>query len=73
MSALTEFHGWLDTKAAKLHWYDIGAIKISVMALALLIAKWWPAATSLSWGWYAAVCLLVSVPPFWRAYLSPGR
>jgi len=48
--------------------WDIGLIKIAVLAAALLLAKWWPAALSLAWYWYAGAFLVTIIRPLIRFF-----
>jgi len=47
---------------------DIGMIKVSVLAAALLIAKYWAAVTSLAWYWYVIVFILVVTRPLMHMF-----
>jgi len=65
------FTSWMDRKASKLRWYDIGVIKIAVAAFVLLVAKLWPPLLSLGCGWYAAVFAAAYATLLWRTFLTP--
>ena len=45
----------LNEKIKKLTFCDISIMKICIIAFTLLVVKFWPAATSLDWPWYAGV------------------
>ena len=44
--------------------FDISLIKLSVLAIVLLIAKYWPATTSLDWYWYIIAFIVFAFRPF---------
>lgn len=59
---------WANPKIKKLDWKDIGLIKLSVMAFALLIAKFWPPLLSADWYWYFLIMLLAGIIPIKKFY-----
>ena len=42
---------------------DVASDEIAILALALLIAKYWVAATSLAWYWYVLVMIVFWIKP----------
>jgi hypothetical protein len=42
---------------------DVASDEIAMFALALLIAKYWLAATSLAWYWYVIVLVVFVIKP----------
>ena len=48
---------------------DVALDEIAMVSLALLIAKFWPAATSLEWYWYAIITVIALIMPI-RAFLK---
>ncbi len=61
---------FINKAAKKLDGVDIGLVKLSVFAIAFLIAKYYPQVLSLDWYWYAAVAVLSAARPLHRAYLK---
>ena len=57
---------WMAEGVKRFDVFDISLIKISVMAVTLLIAKWCPSLLSLDWYWYAGVCVIAAIRP-WMA------
>jgi len=47
----------------KCDWIDIGLLKLSVAAAALMVAKLWPPILSLDWYWYAIVLVIAAIKP----------
>lgn len=58
-----------DAKVKKMDWLDVGAIKLGVFAIALMIAKLWSPILSLDWYWYLVVFIIAIIRPFKRMYL----
>lgn len=54
---------WADSKIKYFHWYDLGFIKISVLACSLLIAKLWPPILSLDWYYYLLIAICAAMRP----------
>ncbi|MCQ1537817.1 hypothetical protein FTO68_02280 [Methanocalculus taiwanensis] len=65
MAAFTE---WADARMKKLSWIDMGLVKLSVFAFALMIAKLWEPILSLEWYWYAIIFVLAAIPPMIRIF-----
>jgi hypothetical protein len=61
---------FINKTAKKLDGMDIGLVKLSVFAIAFLIAKYYPQVLSLDWYWYAGVAVLAALRPLHRAYLK---
>lgn len=64
------FIKFINKTAKKLDGVDIGLVKFSAMAIALLIAKLYPPILSLDWYWYLVIAVVVAARPFHRAYLK---
>ena len=64
------FVEFINKTAKKLDGMDIGLVKLSVFAIAFLIAKYYPQVLSLDWYWYAVVAVLAAARPLYRAYLK---
>lgn len=56
---------WAERCTKKLHWYDVGWLKLGVLAFALWVAKLWPVVLGLNAWVYAVVWVGCTV------YLSP--
>jgi hypothetical protein len=54
-------------------WLDVGLIKWSVLAAALLIAKLWTPILSLPWAVYLAVCIAAATRPVVNFLKTPIR
>ena len=50
-------------KSLKADWIDVGFIKISVFAAALMIAKLWEPILSLDWYWYLIISIMTVIRP----------
>ncbi len=61
---------FINDAAKKLDGVDIGLVKLSVFAIAFLIAKYYPQVLSLDWYWYAGVAVLVAIRPLYRTYIK---
>ncbi len=59
---------WANPKIKKLSWKDIGLIKLSVMAFALMIASIWPSIVNVDWYWYLVLMLLAGIIPIKKFY-----
>jgi hypothetical protein len=55
-----------DTK--KLDCIDIGLIKLSVFAFALMLAKLYEPLLSLEWHWYAIIVALAAIKPLHKMF-----
>ncbi len=53
----------LDDMVKKLHWYDMSLVKLSVMAITLMLAAIWPVIASLQWYWYAIIFVVTAIGP----------
>ena len=53
---------WLD-KNKKFTVMDIALDEVSMIAFALLIAKYWTVVTSLAWYWYVAIGVIAIIKP----------
>ncbi len=63
---MTGFTEWADARVQKLSWIDMGLVKLSVFAFALMIAKLWEPILSLEWYWYAIIFIAAAIPPLIR-------
>jgi hypothetical protein len=58
---------WYKNLIKKMEWCDIGLIKLSAMAFALMVAKLWDPLLSLDWYWYGLIFLLAAIKPLAKA------
>lgn len=63
-----KFLKWVEKGYAKLHWYDMGLVKLSSFLFGLLIAKLWPPILSLDWYWYLILVVVVAYQPTYRFF-----
>ena len=56
--------------AKKLDGVDIGLVKLYILAMAFLIAKFYPVVLSLDWYWYAGIAILAAIRPSYRSYIQ---
>ena len=54
---------WADKRIGGIGFWDVQAIKISVLGFALMIAKLWEPVLSLEWYWYALIFVIFAVKP----------
>jgi|TARA_B100001971_G_C18209818_1_gene549944 hypothetical protein len=59
---------WYNTNLSKLDVWDIGAIKLSVAASVLLLAKYWAPILSLEWYWYVIIFVIAVIRPISRFF-----
>ena len=59
---------WLNSKVQKMHWFDIGLVKLSVAAFILMVAKLWAPLLSLPWYWYGVVFVLAAIKPVYKVF-----
>ncbi len=63
---MCDFKNW-DKKVKKLNIFDIGLIKLSVLAFTLFLLAILPKLNeflmSIHWGWYLAIAIIVSYKP----------
>jgi len=64
------FTDWMNSKVEKLDWIDIGCVKLSVFAFALMIAKFWTQILVLEWYWYAVIFVFAVIRPLYKAYFK---
>ena len=55
--------GWADAAVKKLTVFDIGLVKLGMVAFGLMIAKLWEPILSLEWYWYGVIGLLAVARP----------
>jgi len=65
--SLTTF--W-NKKIKKMDWQDIGLIKLSVAAFALMLAKLWNPILNLNWYWYLIILIVAGIRPMYRTYFK---
>ena len=53
---------WVEARVARLNIFDIGLLKICVIAFTLMVAKLWPPLLFPEWKVFAGVFLLTYVP-----------
>lgn len=59
---------WIEARINRCSWNDIVLIKISAIALALLIAKYWPEILSLKWQWYVGIAVIAAISPLRKIF-----
>ncbi|NQT29274.1 MAG: hypothetical protein HQ596_01750 [Candidatus Saganbacteria bacterium] len=59
---------WANERIKRMDWVDVGFVKLSCMAVALLVAKLWPPILSLAWYWYAIIFVLAAIKPLYTVY-----
>ena len=64
------FTDWMNSKLKNIDWLDIGLVKLTVFAFALMIAKLWMPILSLEWYWYAIIWVLAVIRPLYRSYFK---
>ena len=62
------FNKLYNSKVKKMNWFDIGLIKLSTFAFALMIAKLWIPILNLNWYWYAIIFILAAIKPLIKAF-----
>ncbi|MDO9539448.1 MAG: hypothetical protein Q7J09_05535 [Methanocalculus sp.] len=62
------FTDWADARVNKLSWIDMGLVKLSVFAFALMVAKLWEPILSLEWYWYGMIFVLAAIPTTIRIF-----
>ncbi|MBR9680698.1 MAG: hypothetical protein GOU98_02640 [Candidatus Altiarchaeota archaeon] len=65
---LSGYIEWANNKIKTLDIWDIKAIKLSVAAFTLMIAKLWTPILSLDWYWYAALGALAMSKPLMKVF-----
>ncbi len=61
---------WAEEKIKKMTVWDVGILKICVLACALLIAKIWPAILSLEWYCYGSIFLVTYIYLIYKIYIK---
>jgi hypothetical protein len=54
---------WVNSKIKKFNWLDMGLIKLSVAAFALMLAKLWSPLLALQWYWYLIFFVILAIRP----------
>lgn len=57
-----------NSKIKKMNWIDIGLIKLSAMAFALMVAKLWTPLLSLEWFWYTIIFVIAAIKPVIKTF-----
>jgi hypothetical protein len=52
----------------KLKWYDMGFVKLSVVAFTLMVVKLWPDLLYLEWYYYLIIFILLAIVPIMDFY-----
>ena len=55
-------------KVKKIGYVEIGFIKLSCIALGLMLASWIPALTRVNGGWYLLIFLLAAIEPLAKVF-----
>jgi uncharacterized membrane protein len=53
----------LNKNIKKMKWYDIGLVKLSMIALTLMVAKLWPDFLHFEWHYYLIIFILFAIIP----------
>ncbi|MFH1360368.1 MAG: hypothetical protein ABIJ41_04945 [Candidatus Omnitrophota bacterium] len=61
---------WMDEKIKKMSCWDVGVLKICLIAFALMVAKLWPIVLNLSWFWYGAIFGVTYAYLIYKIYLK---
>ena len=59
---------FLNKKMKKLKWYDMGFVKLSVVAFTLMVVKLWPDLLYLEWYYYLIIFILLAIVPIMDFY-----
>lgn len=65
---MAAFTDWANARMKNLNWIDMGFVKLSVFAFALMVAKLWEPILSLEWYWYGIIFVLAAIPPTIRIF-----
>ena len=57
-------------KIKKLNVWDIGILKVCLIAFALTVSKLWPFILNLAWGWYGGIFLITYVYLIYRFFIK---
>jgi len=57
------FFKWSNSKIKNLKWYDMSLVKLSVVAITLMLVRLWSPLASLNWYWYAILFVLFAIKP----------
>ena len=55
---------------SNMQWYDIGLVKLSVLIVTLLLAKYATILLQAPWYWYVLLFLVVSARPYYLAFIK---
>lgn len=59
---------WSESNIQKMDWIDVGALKVTVAAIILLIAKLWSPLLALEWYWYLIIALIALTRLFYTIF-----
>ncbi|MCP1662469.1 MAG: hypothetical protein D5R99_03830 [Methanocalculus sp. MSAO_Arc1] len=65
---MADFKSWADERVQQLGWIEMGLVKLSVFAFALMVAKLWEPILALDWYWYALIFIAAAIPPAIRIF-----
>jgi len=54
---------WANKKIKDFKWYDMSLTKLSVVAITLMVVRFWPPLASLAWYWYLILFVLFAIKP----------
>ena len=57
-----------NSKHKKMNCADIGLVKLSVFAFALMLAKLWTPLLGLNWYWYALIFVIAAIIPLAKVF-----
>jgi hypothetical protein len=59
---------WVNAKIKNLKWYDMSLTKLSVMAVTLMLVRFWPPLASLAWYWYLILFVVFAIVPMYKLF-----
>ncbi len=67
---MAKIEKWAKQKIRKLNACDIGLVKLSTAAFALMVAKLWTPILSLDWYWYLIIAIVLAIKPIYKVYIK---
>jgi len=67
---IMNYFQWVNEKIKTMTCWDIGILKLCVLAFTLMIAKFWPGILGLEWYWYGLVFLVTYVYLIHKFYIK---
>lgn len=61
-------NSFYSSKIKKMNWCDMGFVKLSAMAFALMVAKLWVPLLALEWYWYGLIFVIAAIKPLAKAF-----